>query len=47
MAANLNIYAQLTEVKQKEREELEAQIKASKLAIKHVQLESLRCLKNE
>ena len=36
MAANLNVYSVLADLKQKEKEELEANIKATKLAIKHV-----------
>lgn len=36
MAANLNVYSVLSNLKQKEKEELEANIKATKLAIKHV-----------
>jgi hypothetical protein len=37
MAANLSVYGQLTEIKNKERNELETNIRATKLAIKHVQ----------
>lgn len=47
MARNLSVYGQLHEVKLKEKLELEAQIKASKLAIKHIQQETLAQVKKE
>jgi|LauGreDrversion4_2_1035121.scaffolds.fasta_scaffold1007341_1 hypothetical protein len=47
MASNLGIYNKMTEVKVKERDELTAQIKRDRLAIKALKKESLALLRNE
>ena len=47
MASNLGIYNKMTEVKVKERDELEAQIKRNRLAIKALKKESLALLRSE
>lgn len=47
MSKNLSVYGALTEIKLKERQELEDQIKQLKLAIKHTQEEALKAEKKE
>lgn len=47
MSKNLSVYGALTDVKIKERQELEEQIKQLKLAIKHTQEEALKAEKKE
>lgn len=47
MSKNLSVYGALTDLKVKERTELEQQIKQLKLAIKHTQEEALKAEKKE
>jgi hypothetical protein len=47
MAKNLSVYGQLTDLKLKEKQQLESEIQANKLAIKHIQQETLSNLKKE
>ena len=47
MSKNLSVYGTLTELKLKERQELDAQIKQMKLAIKHTQEVALQAEKKE
>ena len=47
MAANLGIYSRMMEVKARERDELEAQIKQARAATKALKKESLALLRSE